>query len=321
MKSFHFTLLTILVIILCVNLNNGECLNNQNKCSTNRSNLSALHAFLLVTSDTLWLIYPKELGYSEDIKELIFKINVNSTNDNKKIQIKDAVYDSHTNSIYCSILCQHCETELIRLSNYKSDQSNKEETILQNNYQIATNWSITLVIKNYYSQIISLDINIKKRKLYWLELSNEGLWSFVFKNLNNTLSLPKYYTFNNYFFSNNSYISVAHDNHINKTHNNNDIVFFASNKQVLSICYLVNTICYDYFPKGYHFFFADSIIDVDDNNKVFFNDNYLAYIHSLKELDRNRIDRHFYEFNDLRGIFYDQKSFIYLILVILWLKE
>ena len=59
--------------------------------------------------------------------------------------------------------------------------------------------------KNSTTKILSLDINVKKRKLYWLEFNIlSQKWSMAIKKLNHDLSLPIFSTFqfnSNFFYS------------------------------------------------------------------------------------------------------------------------
>ena len=85
---------------------------------------------------------------------------------------------------------------------------------------MASNWLRTVVYKNATAKLLSLDLNVKKKKLYWFEfnLSNKR-WSIGVKQLNRLQHMPPaYYTFDAYsalnMFANDGYtfIAVALDN-------------------------------------------------------------------------------------------------------------
>jgi hypothetical protein len=289
-----FTMLILLLIIL--NSNNAKCLRDkrstplppppstqqQQQVNIKTMSLAMAPALMLTTSDTISLIYPKEMGYEKDFLHVIYKLNSpQSQSDHSSasmhnetlsyLRIEDSVYDNQTWSIYCLISNSSGGSELIRLQHlvpvtrrdmirYPNRKQQPTQTLVNNqnqslgtgHYQLASNWSRTLVYKNSTAKILSLDINVKKRRIYWFEFNLvDQKWSLAIKKLSSQHQ-PLYYTFGFYFFSEDGYsfITVAHDTSETDSYNNklkNDITFFVSNNQTLNICYLVNLTCEDYF--------------------------------------------------------------------------
>ena len=236
-----------------------------------RSNTVMAPALILTTSDTISLVYPKEMGYEKDYLHIIFKLtsslvssNANSLNTiENPYRIEDAVYDTKTFSIYF-ILSNGSSSgsELIRLrrhnKNAKETHNFHHATVsLENSYsyELATNWSFAQVYANHTSKLLSLDLNVDKRKLYWFEFNVlEKKWILaIFKLETSRLVFKK---FNDFSFNNDGYsfITVARDTFVrrplgkNKSREYvNDIVLFVSNNQTLNICFIANMTCSDYF--------------------------------------------------------------------------
>ncbi len=264
-NRIQMLMLILFTLLFLNNLNNAECLKKRNilfkrSATTTTTTLVTAPALMLTTFDTISLIYPKEMGYEKDFLHVIYKIqNTNSNNNNNTsyLRIEDSIYDNKTWSIYCLISNSSGESEIIRLrhmvpfnrreSLLKRKSSSLLSAKLESNkfYQIASNWSRSIIYKNSTTKILSLDINVKKRKLYWLEFNIlSQKWSMAIKKLNHDLSLPIFYTFqfNSNFFSSDGYsfITIAQDYL-------DEIVLFVSNNQTLNICYLSNMTCDDYF--------------------------------------------------------------------------
>jgi hypothetical protein len=220
-------------------------------------------ALILTTADTISLVYPKEMGYEKDFLHIIFKL---TSTPELVYRIEDAVYDTKTFSIYF-ILSNGSSSgsELVRLK--RENNGNKphtnaafhrfvDETNANNySYELATAWSFSRVYANQTSKLLSLDLNVEKRKLYWFEFNvAEKKWLLViYKLMTNRIVFKK---FNDYNFNGDGYsfITVARDvfvqkfNVKNKTKEYfNDIVFFVSNNQTLNICFSANMTCQDYF--------------------------------------------------------------------------
>ena len=256
--------LNLFISIILNSIILGNCnVTIQSQLMPNKTIIIA-NALLHTTFDTVSLIYPKEMGYKSDLKQKIFKIK----NDFfwKKYRIEDAVYDDQTYSIYVLISNSFFGAEIIRLTDLKNLNKkllfegkqadiSKKTTYFEYELKIAANWSKTLVFKNYFDKIISLDINVKKQKLYWIELNSNFKWSFVIKRLNNLSLKPEYFSFRNLKFSMDIYsFVIAHDNdYFMKSKQNNkknDILFFVSNFNRLDICFLENKTCRDYFKSS-----------------------------------------------------------------------
>lgn len=267
MKLYQL-LLTLLIATISLNLNNCECLSTRvfkrSNVESGKTSLVLAPGLMLTTSDSISLIYPKELGYEKDFLHVIYKLNTNNDSNDSMLRIEDSVYDNQTWSIYCIISNSSGGTELIRLQHLvpfnrkKSLQNRKhldlttQATAIRNqfSYQIAANWSRSLIYKNTTTKLLNMDINVKKRKLYWFEFDTlTKKWSLVIKRLNNLSESVQYFTFDEYAFSNDgySYISIAHDYEKRKQTHKNDIVLFVSNNQTLNICFLTNMTCEDYF--------------------------------------------------------------------------
>ena len=222
-------------------------------------------ALILTTADTISLVYPKEMGYEKDFLHIIFKLTSPSVDN--VYRIEDAVYDTKTFSIYFILSNSSSSgSELVRLKreNVKIPQTTQANTFQrfvdetnENNYayELATSWSFSQVYKNETSKLLSLDLNVDKRKLYWFEYNvSEKKWLLViYKLVTNRIVFKK---FNDYNFNGDGYsfITVARDifvqkfNVKNKTKEYfNDIVFFVSNNQTLNICFSINMTCNDFF--------------------------------------------------------------------------
>ena len=222
-------------------------------------------ALILTTADTISLVYPKEMGYEKDFLHIIFKLTSPSVE--HVYRIDDAVYDTKTFSIYFILSNSSSSgSELVRLKreNVKSSQATQantfhrfvDETNVNNySYELATSWSFSQVYKNETSKLLSLDLNVEKRKLYWFEFNViEKKWLLViYKLVTNRIVFKK---FNDYNFNGDGYsfITVARDIFVKKFNSKNktkeyfnDIVFFVSNNQTLNICFSVNMTCNDYF--------------------------------------------------------------------------
>lgn len=270
-------------------------------------------ALLLTTYDSVSIVYPKEMGYEKDFLQIIFKITqttiVNSEQDktnNKSLtlthlRIEDAVYDQQQSTIYL-VLSYTVENgsnggcEVIRLkhqhhhSSQKSEHTNRIEQQTHSNYHIATNWQYEIAYKNTSISILSMQLNDKKRKLYWLEYNYQlNRWSIVIMKLQNeqqnqvkleSLNL-EYFTFAKssikFSYDGYSYISIIYDTfddqykqyrnklqpqHAKSTKKaiNGELIVFITNNQTLNICFLSNLTCRDFFKP-----FDDTNEDVEDN--------------------------------------------------------
>lgn len=359
-NRIQMLMLILFTLLFLNNLNNAECLKKRNilfKRSTTSSQtattttLVTAPALMLTTFDTISLIYPKEMGYEKDFLHVIYKIqNSNfNNNNNSYLRIEDSIYDNKTWSIYCLISNSSGGSEIIRLrhmvpfnrresllkrkSSSSSSSSSLLSTKLESNqfYQIASNWSRLIIYKNSTTKILSLDINVKKRKLYWLEFNIlSQKWSMAIKKLNHDLSLPIFNTFqfNSNFFSSDGYsfITVAQDY-------SDEIVLFISNNQTLNICYLSNMTCDDYFRSLKPFSSASSsvssVIIQKQTTRKSNDENYDEYnliedVNDDYELnDKNQTDLllhtststttttelpPLYKFGRLMGIKYDSKE-------------
>lgn len=243
-----------LFLIILANFYLINCDNQYIEQMNNISSKTYLHTYnyLLYSSATsIYFVYPKELGYKNDYLKQIYEICY--FYDKCKYTIGDSVFDNKTSSIYFSVsnTLINGGTYLIRLRDVNSLDDYYKFKILSNQpdnfefkFRHADFWSKTVIYHNSKSTITSLDIDVKKRKLYWLEKTISN-WSFASKNLNDLNEPPKYYTFNSKEFSMEIYssISVAHDN-------GNDIAVFVSNRKTFGICYSVSMKCINYFKSS-----------------------------------------------------------------------
>lgn len=356
MRIYHLQIFTTLILLICLNLNNSECVNNKIslkrlkrfKPKEIRTTLVMAPALLLTTSDTISLIYPKEMGYEKDFLHMIYKINSlePGTNDSThSLRIEDAVYDNQTWSIYCLISNSSGGSEIVRLkhlvpNNKRELLKNRKQSIDQLNnltsmnqysqfYQIASNWSRALIYKNETTKILSLDINVKKRKIYWFEFNIlNKKWSLAVKRINN--EQLTYFTFEDYskmnLFSNDGYsfITIASDTeNKNNIDSKNDITLFISNNQTLNICYLTNMTCEDYFrapvpvssvaPTTTAKNIIDESYDDDDDDEYSLSVSSNSMEDNLKrDLNASKLSLielpPLYKFGRLMGIKYDKEE-------------
>lgn len=251
-------------ILISVFLNTLEC-SNYDSMTTEQAS-----ALLLTTLDTISLVYPKEMNYENDFLHIVFKLNNLSKNITFNYRIEDAVYDNKTWSIYFILANSSGGSELIRLkrktnfffnnklSNKSQDQDEDERNSGDYSFELASNWIFNVVYKNHTSKLLSLDISLHKRKLYWFEFNKTNQkWSLVVvKLLGNLISNQKHFSHilinsRNIFFSNDgySYITIARDNQ--NQYNPNDISLFISNNESLNLCHLANMSCFDYFRASF----------------------------------------------------------------------
>ena len=213
------------------------------------------------------------MGYEKDFLQTIYKITEH--NETLVLRIEDAVYDQTQASIYfilsihelnpkTSTIVNH-GCELIRLK--QNHHSNGASTAASTrNHIIASNWSQSLIYKNQTISILSMQINEKKMKLYWLEYNYfSNKWSIVVMKLNNQAF--DYYTFTrpSIKFSTDgySYISVIYDTFddqpptkpytkkLNKKTPRHEILLFITNNQTLNICFLSNLTCRNFFDTNH----------------------------------------------------------------------
>jgi hypothetical protein len=268
-----------LFLLICLLINQStECLtftasssfssNNENYNSATTG--TAIPSIMLSTSDTITFIYPSEMGYEKDYLHIIFKlINPKSMNSNEIYRIEDAVFDNKTWSIYLIISNSTGGSDLIRLKRRPTDLLHSPPPITDSypnyyNYEIDSNWSFHLINQFNRAKLLSLDINLTKRRLYLFEFNKQTkkysiiLFRLTMNNNNNKTNRFIYFTFNqmsNQFFKNDGYlfITVARDNlnnvNLDKEEEKADIVLFISNNQTLNICYLANMTCMDYFRQ------------------------------------------------------------------------
>ena len=230
------------------------------------------------------------MGYEKDFLHIIFKLNNKNADINYRIE--DVVYDNKTSSIYFILSNSSAGSELIRLKRTKipnkhNSSSNNQENkpflsdllvlnhdtnnnSLNYSYELASGWSFSLIYKNSTAKLLSLDVNVNSRKLYWFEFCKlNQKWSLVvYKMLANKLI---FYVLNNEFNTDGyTFITVARDANVRlsqrkhelgrselaKARNHKfskklsylaDIVVFISNNQTLNICFLINMTCSDYF--------------------------------------------------------------------------
>ena len=278
MNTIQFLFITIIIIMNDANkcftvtssVNNHE--NNFNSISTGSSSAAttALPSVMLSTSDTITFIYPSEMGYEKDYLHIIFKLINSKSSSNQMYRIEDAVFDNKTWSIYLIISNSTGGSDLIRLKRRQSDLYHHPQINNPNlnyyNYEIDSNWSFHLINQFNRSKLLSIDINLTKRRLYLFEFNKQTKkYSIILYKLSmignsNKTNRFNYFTFNhmsNRFFKNDGYlfITIARDNlnniNLDQEHRNEkaDIVLFISNNQTLNICYLINMTCMDYFRQ------------------------------------------------------------------------
>jgi hypothetical protein len=218
--------------------------------SISTSKLLLAPALLLTTSDSISLIYPKEMGYEKDYLHIIFRL-FNKDSSMNAFKIEDAVYDNRTWSIYFIISNSSGSSELFRLKRHSNAHNFNSFKADEFSYEIASNWTVSnKVIKNPLGKTKLLSMDLIKRNLYMLEFDlNTKKHSVLLFKLNN-FKLVKF-TFDNYmnnYFNNDGYtfITVARD-HFIASNSSYDTVLFISNNQTLNICFLINMTCQDYF--------------------------------------------------------------------------
>ncbi len=248
-------LFSILTLILTIDVTEAK------NFKTARKNLKTVPALLLTTVDSISLIYPQELDYGKDFLQTIYKINIQALNkpinQQSLYRIEDAVYDNHTWSIYFIVSNLLSGSEIIQLTHIppgKFFNTQKSATYQkETNYQMASNWIRKVIYRNSTAKLLSLDINVKRRKLYWFEFNKlSQKWSIGMRRLNKQHYPTSYFTFESYsersMFANDGYtfISVAEDS------DKNDATLFITNNQTLNICFLANQTCLNYFeiPKS-----------------------------------------------------------------------
>ncbi len=218
-----------------------------------RKNLKTVPALLLTTVDSISLIYPEELNYAQDFLQTIYKIIMpeQSLDHQDMYRIEDVVYDNQTSSVYFIVSNLFSGSEIIQLTHKPSGrfyQNPHHTTYEQNtNYRMASNWIRKVIYKNSTAKLLSLDLNVKKRKLYWFEFNKlSQKWSIGTRRLNKQRYPTNYFTFENPFANDGyTFISVAVDN------GKNDASLFITNNQTLNLCFLANKTCINYFdaPK------------------------------------------------------------------------
>ena len=280
MKSVQNSIFSLIVFLVILNFNKSECVHRTKRFDANKTNRASFNlllapALMLTTSDSISFVYPKEMGYEKDFLHTIYRISNDFQNDTNKpsntlYRIEDAVYDNQTWSIYFVVSNLTGGSEIYRLKhlnpftikqNFKNYKLN-EHPSHGHFYQVAANWSRSLVYKNNTAKILSMDINVKKRKVYWFEFNKQNKkWSIAIKKLGAQMSIA-YYNFDAYseqnYFTNDGYnfMSIAQDNTLSSDHlvskrlkidETNDITAFISNNQTLNICFLLNMTCEDFF--------------------------------------------------------------------------
>jgi hypothetical protein len=229
-------------------------------------------ALLVTNSDTISLMYPKEMGYENDYLHTIFKLNCSTSSSltmSNLYRVEDSVFDNKTWSIYFILSNLTGGSEIIRLKRISKPSNTSASTTSTVNptdkdysYQIASNWLLSIVHKNTTAKILSLDLNVSKRKLYWFEFNkfnhvySIGIMRLNGHNQNQAATAGSALTpqkinrvllnINNLQFSQDgySYIAVVRDNDVFNL--NNDITLFISNNETLILCYLINMTCIDY---------------------------------------------------------------------------
>jgi hypothetical protein len=249
-------------------------LNDEDKFSITNFNIPLSNALLLTTSETIMFIYPREMGYEKDFFQIVFKLKNNTKL--KQFRIEDAIFDNRTWCIYFLITNLNGGSQLIKLrrvftiDSTTTSSSQNDETI-NFEYQIAETWLIAVLLTDTNAKMLSLDINIKMRRLYWLEFNNlNKTWSIVcikihrFDYRQKFNYKIKYFSLNSHKsgedanstdksdflkFSTDGYIYIAVVAHKRPLSNNN-IITFISNNETLYICYLNNITCHNYFESS-----------------------------------------------------------------------
>ena len=293
------------------------------KQTTQQQQLQA-PALLLTTYDSISIVYPKEMGYEKDFLQIIYKIT--EQNESIVLRIEDAVYDQNQASIYFILSIHKINVKTLKIENYGCElirlkQFHHHQTVSSSssnsNHIIATNWSQNLIYKNQTISILSMQMNEKKMKIYWLEynyISNK--WSIVVMKLSHSISNSHnfdYYTFSrpNIKFSTDgySYISVIHDTideqplltkphakKLSKKAPKQEILLFITNNQTLNICFLSNLTCRNFFNSNHK-----EVSDYDD----FYEDEEEE---GEDEMLTTTSIQPTVTFNRLMGIQYDQKE-------------
>jgi hypothetical protein len=291
MIVFNLIIFTSIILsqysVSSFHIKQNTVLSNKNKNDINKNNRLEYSSALLVTNaDTISLIYPKEMNYEDDYLHIIFKFN-SSVSFNQYLpqqyRIEDSVFDNRTWSIYFILSNLTGGSEILRLkrlnkpvnftNSLNSNNFNKEYS-----YQVASNWILSVVYKNASSKILSLDINVNKRKFYWFEFNKYtqtySINSIKLNNNNNqknqkqiSIALDKeigeQFSEDGY-----SYIAILKDN--DNYNVNNDIVLFISNNETLILCHLLNMTCLDYLrymnPNNHQNYEQDSLLE--QNNQI-----------------------------------------------------
>lgn len=225
-------------------------LDAQSASEWSQSETNSLPGILLTTNQTISFFYPKEMNYENDFMHIVFKINKTSPH-----RIEDCVYDNKTWSIYLIFNSPNGSSSLIRLKQQRRFRSNQpilfsnSSPKLNFSYELASNWHISSIYSNSTSRMLSLDINVHRRKLYWFEFDEASQkWSIGVLKLLNPLaknSINLYALENKFSTDGLSYLAVVSDS-----------TAFVSNDQSLSICHLANGTCFDYF-RDYFIFVGD----------------------------------------------------------------
>lgn len=290
-------------------------------------------ALLLTTYDSISIVYPKEMGYEKDFLQIIYKIT--EQNDSLVLRIEDAVYDQNQASIYFILSIHRISAktsgvenlgcELIRLKQHQHLHHNHQRgtTSGRSNHIIASNWSQNLIYKNQTISILSMQMNDKKMKIYWLEynyLSNK--WSIVVMKLNQNSHSFDYYTFTrpNVRFSTDgySYISVIYDTideqpqtkpnlkKLSKKAPRHEILLFITNNQTLNICFLSNLTCRNFFGTNHN-----QVSDYE-NEDEYYGDEEQNLLLEKQVVESTTVplplNQPTVTFSRLMGIQYDQKE-------------
>lgn len=185
-------MLLLLLLVLPAGYNFYVIVNDQDAGITNT-------ALLVTNSDTVSLIYPKEMGYENDFLHVIFKLKLTNSPESGVLtssgvhRIEDAVFDNKTWSIYFILSDLLGGSELIRLKKLNRPPVSAESVNFSSpsssgnySYQLASNWIFQSVYKNATSKMLSLDVSVAKRRVYWLEFNKYSLvYSFGVLRLNN----------------------------------------------------------------------------------------------------------------------------------------
>jgi hypothetical protein len=244
------------------------------KQPTSREPTTEQNTALLVTNaDTISLMYPREMGYETDFLHTVFKLNSTAVNPLtsatfSNYRVEDAVFDNKTWSIYFILSNLTGGSEIVRLrrnvkaAHLSPDPTASVTTVVSADerdysYAIAYNWLLTVVHRNDTAKVLSLDISVSQRKLYWFEFNKfTHLYSLGAMrllppptsglNLNQNRLNRVVLNMNEIQFAQDgySYIAVVRDN--DPLNVNNDVALFISNNETLIFCYLANMSCVDY---------------------------------------------------------------------------